>query len=356
MQAVLVLENGEKYYGTSFGAEVDAAGELIFYSAMSGYQEALCDPAHQNKLLVMTYPIIGSYGVNEEDGTKIQASAIIVKEYVDNPSNFRSEDTLAEMLKNQNVIGIYGIDTRAIVKKLRDGQRMRAAIIIGKEVDDYEVDLVMQCTPLDFGVMGVTEMFPKMYKPEGEVKHRIAIIDYGTKKSVIDILLSHGAEVTVFPPKVNAEDIKRLGFDGLIVCGGGGEMPDNLKRFAPCVKDALELGLPTLGIDMGHLVIAHVFGGKIDEMKKSHRSASCTVRDIELARVYPTQQSHVYEVNADKLPEGAVVSFVNQNDGTIEGLKYPEKNISTVQFYPDAYPKAYGTGYIYTEFLDSLKK
>lgn len=356
MQAVLVLENGEKFYGHSFGAETNVSGELIFYSAMAGYQEALCDPAHQNKLVIMTYPIVGSYGVNKLDGTNMCASALIVKEYVDYPSNFRSQGTLSEMMKEKGVVGISGIDTRALVKKLRSGERIRAVVAVGENLDFEEMEYVLMCTPLDFGVLGVTAGYPEVHKAKGDTKYRIAIYDFGTKKSVIEELCSLGAEVTVYPPKSDVEDIKRLNFDAMIISGGGGDLEDNINKYGPKVKEVLQLGLPTLGIDMGHLIIASVYGGKIDEMKKAHRSASCTVRDLNSGRVYPTQQSHVYEVNADKLPEGASVSFTNQNDGTIEGLKYKEKNISTVQFYPDSYPKEYGTGYVYTEFLDALKK
>ncbi|MBQ3951938.1 MAG: hypothetical protein II668_05170, partial [Oscillospiraceae bacterium] len=139
------------------------------------------------------------------------------------------------------------------------------------------------------------------------------------------------------------------------IAGGAGELEDSIKKYTERVKALIALGLPTLGVDMGHLMIAAALGGKIKQMDKAHRSASCTVRDIKASRVYPTQQSHVYEVCADALPEGAEVSFVCQNDGCVEGLDYPEKNIKTVQFYPDGYPKEYGTGYVYSEFLDSLK-
>ena len=356
MQAVLVLESGERFYGRSFGAEANAAGELVFYSAMAGYQEVLCDPAHQNKLVIMTYPMVGSYGVNEQDGTDFCATGLIVKEYVDYPSNFRSEGTLSELMKEKGVVGIEGIDTRALVKRLRNGDRIRAALIATDDKIDFEeVGFILECTPLDFGVLGMTGDFPEVYRPEGETKYRIALYDFGTKKSVINAFTSQGAEVTVYPPRSDVDNIARMNFDALIIAGGAGELEDSIKKYTERVKALIALGLPTLGVDMGHLMIAAALGGKIKQMDKAHRSASCTVRDIKASRVYPTQQSHVYEVCADALPEGAEVSFVCQNDGCVEGLDYPEKNIKTVQFYPDGYPKEYGTGYVYSEFLDSLK-
>ncbi|MBQ3378579.1 MAG: carbamoyl phosphate synthase small subunit [Clostridia bacterium] len=356
MQAVLVLESGERFYGRSFGAEKNAVGELVFYSAMAGYQEILCDPAHQNKLVIMTYPIIGSYGANEEDGMDFCATALVVKEYVDFPSNFRSERTLSDLMKEKGIVGIEGIDTRALVKRLRSGDRIRAAVLATDDKIDYEdVGFVLECTPLDFGVLGATGIFPEVYKPEGETKYRIALYDFGTKKSVIKAFTEKGAEITVYPPRSDVADIARMNFDAVIISGAAGELEENIKKYTGRVKELTELGLPMLGIDMGHLMIASALGGKTEQMKKPHRSASCTVRDNTISRVYPTQQSHVYAVSADALPEGAKASFICQNDGTIEGLDYPDKKIRTVQFYPDAYPKEYGTGYIYSEFLDSLK-
>ncbi|MBR2742853.1 MAG: carbamoyl phosphate synthase small subunit [Clostridia bacterium] len=356
MQAVLVLESGEKFFGRSFGAESNAAGELVFYSAMAGYQEVLCDPAHQNKLVIMTYPIIGSYGINELDGMDFQATALIVKEYMDDPSNFRSEGTLSDLLKEKGIVGISGIDTRALVKRLRGGDRIRAAVLATDEKIDYEdVGFVLECTPLDFGVLGVTGMYPETYRPDGETKYRIALYDFGTKKSVINAFTKAGAEVTVFPPRSDVSYIADMNFDALIIAGAGGELDENIKKYTERVKTLLDMGLPTLGIDMGHLMTASALGGKIIKMQKPHRSASCTVRDMEIGRVYPTQQSHIFAVSPDALPEGARVSFICQNDGTVEGLCYPDKNIKTVQFYPDEYPKEYGTGYVYSEFLDALK-
>jgi len=344
--AYLTLEDGTMYEGEAFGAMNDSIGEVVFNTGMTGYLEAFTDPACYGKIVMMTYPLIGNYGVNWEDpeSTKPQVKGIVAREICEVPSNWHSEGSLNDYLRRHNIMGIQGIDTRALTRKLRSEGTMRG-IITQRPPTPEQMEKV-RAYHLDNPAAAVTTQ--EVFNIPGNGL-RIAVLDYGLKASILSSLRRRGCDITVYPSWTKPEEILKEEFDGLLLSPGPGDPADNKVELENL--KGLVGKLPIFGICMGHSLMAMALDGKIKKLKYGHHGSNHPVKDLKKDRVYITSQNHGHAVDDENLPKGAVVSHRSWNDQTVEGLEYPELNAFTVQYHPEASPGPQDTGYLFDEFL-----
>lgn len=343
----LTLQNGKQFVGYRFGAEGDVVGELVFTTGMTGYIETLTDPSYYGQIVIQTFPLIGNYGVTpDNESKKTWVSAYIVREKCDTPSNFRSEGTIDEYLKQYGVVGIYGIDTRELTKIVREAGVMNASIT-SKPVKDMTaineykiVNAVKTVSATEVEYFG---------DPNGR---KIAVWDFGAKKNIIRSLTKRGCYCMKVPSTYTAEEILALNPEGLMLCNGPGDPAENTEIIENLRKLAGKL--PIFGICLGHQLFALAMGGKTKKMKYGHRGANQPVKCIESGRVYITSQNHGYEVVTESLEGVGKLSFYNANDGTCEGFDYPEINAFTVQFHPEACGGPHDAGYLFDKFMTNI--
>ena len=351
----LVFENGQAFEGERFGAETDALGELVFTTGMTGYVETLTDPSYAGRIVMRTYPLIGNYGVMREDfegGCFVRG--YVVREWCDAPSNFRMDCDLDTFLREQGVPGLCGVDTRQSTRILRNQGVMNAAIC-----DEMPADFAaLRKYRVKNAVAGVTCKRATVYPADGETKFKVALIDYGVKKSIARELRRRGCEVTVLPATVSAQDVLALKPDGIMLSNGPGDPTEN--AFAIRQIRKLLGRIPLFGICLGHQLTALAAGGKTYKLKFGHRGANHPVREIappgqprERLRTYITSQNHGYAVDSDSITEG-IVSFINANDGTCEGIDYPKLGAFTVQFHPEAHGGPEDTGFLFERFASMM--
>jgi len=333
-KAYLILENGKKYEGVGFGASGTSVGELVFTTGMTGCAESLTDPSYFGQIVIFTFPQFGNYGIARADmeSSGIHVRGVVVREQCDFPSNFRCELTVDEFLKEHNIVAISGVDTRELTQMIRDGGVMNA--VITTEEPDYPAEKLKDFRIRD-SVRGVSVTAPTVLEARGEEKHRVALLDYGAKKSIAENLAKRGCRVTVCPCGTPAETILAGGYDGLMLANGPGDPADNVYEIEQLRK--LLGKLPIFGICLGHQMLALAAGGKTVKMKFGHRGANQPVKDLETGRVYITCQNHGYAVDKDSLPACAKLRFANVNDGTCEGVDYPGLRAFTTQFHPEAH-------------------
>ena len=351
-KAYLILENGTIFEGKSFGASGEAVGEIVFTTSMTGYVETLTDPSYYGQIVVQTFPLIGNYGVMKDDfqSDRPQVKAYIVREWCQEPSNFRCEGDLDTFLKENNIVGLYGIDTRQLTKIVRESGVMNGKIVCegsGFSFDDlknYRITDAVKNTTCD-----------KEYtlEPEGEIKRRIVLYDFGTKRSIARQLLKRGCEVVVVPAFTSAERVAELAPDGIMLSNGPGDPADNTEIIAE-LKKLIEKDIPTFAICLGHQLYALAHGAKTEKLKYGHRGANQPVTDTETGRVYITSQNHGYAVVNDSLGDYAKVSFVNTNDGTCEGVKYVNEKAFSVQFHPEACGGPKDPGFLFDRFVEMI--
>lgn len=351
MKAQLVLENGRRFSGELFGCEKETVGELVFTTGMVGYQETITDPSFAGQLVVMTFPLIGNYGVNSEDNESEKAAmhALIVREKCDFPSNFRSEETLDDFLKKQGVVGLCGIDTRALTVILRDSGVMRAAIVTGDKSDE-EIKRMIDGLDNSDVIMRTTTKKKYVYS-EGK-KHNIAFIDMGVKEHILRELAKLDSKVTVFPANVSPEEIMAEKPDMVFISNGPGDPLD-----APGTVDTVRelIGkVPVCGICMGHQIIGLALGCKTKKLKFGHHGSNHPIKDCKTGHVFVTSQNHNYILS--DMPEGVVETFVNVNDGTCEGITHKTLPVQSVQFHPEAVPGPHDTRFLFTRFLGEEDK
>lgn len=354
MKAFLILEDGSRFTGEAFGAEGTYIGEVVFNTSMTGYQELLTDPTNAGQIVTMTYPLIGNYGVNEEDVTsdKICVKGLIAREFCDEPSNWRSVDFLDNYLKKNGVIGLKGIDTRELTRILREKGTMNGIITTDAGLEHEEcLNKIRNFKPGNLVGNVTTE---KMYHIPG-TGHKVAVLDYGVKGSLLNSLTKRNCDVYVFPANAEAEEILTVGPDGILLSNGPGN-PQDCKSQVDVVKKLLGK-LPVFGIGLGHQILALAMGGETTKLKYGHRGGNHPVKDLGKDRTYITAQNHGYVVSADKFDtESAVVTHINMNDNTVEGIKYIKIPAFGVQFHPEV-SSGYGdTGYLYNEFISMMDK
>lgn len=354
MKAYLILEDGTVFTGTSIGSEREVISEIVFNTSMTGYLEVLTDPSYAGQAVVMTYPLIGNYGICHQDmeSAKPWPDGYIVRELSRIPSNFRSEDTIQNFLKEHDIPGICGIDTRALTKILREKGTMNG-MITTKEYTDFSEPIKRM---KEYAVTGVVlkTTTKETYVLPGNGK-KVALMDYGAKRNIARSLNQRGCEVTVYPADTPAREVLAGKPDGIMLSNGPGDPKENAAIIEE-VKKLYESDVPIFAICLGHQLMALANGMDTHKLKYGHRGGNHPVKDLETGRVYISSQNHGYVVDTDNLdPTVAVPAFVNVNDSTNEGLKYVGKNIFTVQYHPEACPGPLDSGYLFDRFLKMME-
>ncbi len=349
MKAKLILENGMIFEGKSFGYPVDTVGEVVFNTGMTGYQELLTDPSYHGQIVVMTYPLIGNYGINTDDfeSAKVQACGFIVRELTELSSNFRSEMELNHFLKRHKVMGIEGIDTRALTLVLRNEGTMRGVITTG-ELSQEQLEAFYKSYDNSNAVFEVTSKIKKVVQPITPASTSVALMDFGAKSNIVRELVQRGAEVTLYPAETTAEEILSGGHDLVFLSNGPGN-PEDLTGVIDEIKKLMR-EIPIAGICLGHQLLALAGGGSTTRLKFGHRGCNHPVKDLVKDKVYITSQNHGYVV--DQMPEAFDVTHINVNDASIEGMKHQVLPIYSVQFHPEASPGPVESAYLFDEFLE----
>lgn len=351
-KAYLILENGTIFEGKGFGAVGETVGEIVFTTAMTGYLETLTDPSYYGQIVVQTFPLIGNYGVIPSDfeSSRPQVRGYIVRDQCQEPSNFRCEGVLDTFLKDNGIVGLYGIDTRALTRIVRESGVMNGKIVTEgtalsfADLRSYKIVDAVKNTTCDKETV---------YSPEGEVKRRVALYDLGAKRNICRELVKRGCEVTVVPAYTTAERIKELSPDGIMLSNGPGDPAENVEIIGE-IQKLCNMRIPTFGICLGHQLLALSQGAKTEKLKYGHRGANQPAAEQETGRVYITSQNHGYAVISSSLPEGARASFVNANDGTCEGVSYDYMPAFSVQFHPEACGGPLDTGFLFDRFISLI--
>ena len=375
MKAMLVLEDGRTFTGESFGAAGTRVGEVCFNTSMTGYQEVLTDPSYFGQIVAMTYPLIGNYGVNDEDGesTRAQVSGFVIEELSELPSSWRAQSSLPEYLAANGIIGIQGIDTRALTRHLRERGAMKACLT----TEDYSVEEAQRRASEGEGVIGMDFVkavtVPESYEwdPDDKdsrrwavarssgqvdeaavalppVRYHIVAYDYGLKRNILRRLRQHGFKVRVVPASTTAEDVLRFNPDGIFLSPGPGD-PSALDYVHRSVRELVGKR-PIFGICLGHQMLGHAFGGRTHKLKFGHHGGNQPVQDVKTGRVDITAQNHGFAVDADSLPAELEVTHINLNDGTVEGMRHRSLPVFSVQYHPEAAPGPHDALHFFEQF------
>ena len=356
-RAILVLEDGSVYEGLSFGSQIDAYGEVVFNTSMAGYQEILTDPSYAGQIVVPTYPLIGNYGINQKDieSKRIQVSGFIVREECHQPSHYLNEKTIHNYLAENNIPGIWGIDTRAITRKLRSIGVMMGKITTTKTPQqalneirnspDYDtVDFVQKVTtekPYDWETVTV------------DTAYKIVVLDCGLKYNILRSLSQLGCHVTAIPCTTPADEILKMQPDGILLSPGPGN-PDLLDYIVDTIKKLVGKK-PMMGICLGSQLIGRAFGASNFKLKFGHRGGNHPIKDLSDGRIYITAQNHGYALDPDTVRNGLEVSHINLNDGTVEGVRHRELPIFAIQYHSEASPGPLESMYLFEKYLEMVK-
>lgn len=338
--ATLILEDGARFEGTLFGHKGNAAGEVVFTTGMAGYQETMTDPACKGQILCMTYPLIGNVGVNDPDfeSEGVCCAGLIISELSDLPSNWQIKKTLEEYLDEQGVVGLSGVDTRALTRRLRTAGVMHGRIVADEAMEDAVRPAVHTCD--------------QAYEMDAEGNLTFAVLDLGVRRSVLKALQERGVNLKVYPADTDAKTILDGGCDAVLVSSGPGN-PQDYVQATGVVRTLME-NKPCLGIALGHQIMTLAMGGQVKKLLYGHHGSNLPVKDLEHSTCYVTAQHVGYTVDPDHLPEGAAVTHINSNDSTVEGLRYANGSVS-VQFYPDGGRGLYKTVDLYDEFIAAVR-
>ena len=345
----LILQDGQVFEGVRFGAETDTVGELVFTTGMCGYIETLTDPGYAGQIVMQTYPLIGNCGVIREDTEgPCSVKGYVVRECCDAPSNFRTDCDLDTYLKEQGVPGLCGVDTRELTRIIRENGVMNAAIR-----DEIPADL----TPIKtYAVTGMVEAVsrkePALHPAEGEERFRVSLVDYGVKRGTVQWLQKQGCAVTVLPAATSAEDILAAAPDGVMLSNGPGDPAENTYQIEQIRK--LLGKVPLFGMGLGHQLAALAAGGSTYKLKYGHHGANQPVRDLGGVHTYITSQNHGYAVDGGTVKLGKV-RYANANDGTCEGIDYPELKAFTVQFEPETCADPKDKAFLFDRFAELMK-
>jgi carbamoyl-phosphate synthase small subunit len=365
MRAALVLKDGTVLQGLGFGAKAERMGELVFNTSMTGYQEALTDPSYGGQILLMTYPLVGNYGTNETDqeSGKIHASGFVIRELSEDAEHRSSKRTLDAFLKEHNVPGICGIDTRYVVRHIRDKGVMPAILATSDREADLNPKKLLERLEFDYSsidfVSKVTTKQPKVFGKEAGreaargtgKKKRIALIDYGVKMGIVRRLVALGCEVHMLPSFSTAKDVRALEPDGIMLSNGPGD-PAILTDAHKTIRE-LEGYRPIFGVCLGHQLLAHAFGGDTYKLKFGHRGSNHAVLDLRAKKVAITTQNHGFAVG--KVPAGFELTHINVNDRSVEGMSNDAKQIFSVQYHPEASPGPHDSFGLFDRFMKMIR-
>ena len=372
MEAILVLEDGTVFRGAAAGAEGEARGEVVFNTAMMGYQEVLTDPSYSGQIVTMTCPEIGNYGVSTEDveSRAPQVAGFIIRDESPVASNWRSEMTLREYLVANRIVAISDIDTRALTRQLRSGGVMRGVIATGAALDtDALVERARSIPPMEGSdlVRGVTSKeafdWPQEDPDEFGValdrlptrRLKIAAYDFGMKWNILRRLSAHGCDVRVFPATTPAAELLATHPDGIFLSNGPGD-PAPLTYAIENARTLVASNVPVFGICLGHQILGLAMGGSTFKLKFGHRGANHPVKQLSTGKIEITSQNHGFAVDPQSLPSDVEVTHVNLYDGTVEGLKHKTQPVFCVQYHPEASPGPHDADYLFSQFLDEMEK
>ncbi len=352
MKAFLILEDGTVFTGTSIGSTREMISEIVFNTSMTGYLEVLTDPSYAGQAVVMTYPLIGNYGITPDmESKKAWPDGYIVRELSRMPSNFRSEGTIQRFLKSHDIPGIAGIDTRALTKILREKGTMNGMITTNAGYDLKTILPRLKAYTVGDVVSKVTCQEKSMLAGDGM---KVALLDLGAKNNIAKSLNDRGCEVTIYPSHTSAEEIISSNPDGIMLSNGPGD-PSVCTSIIEEIKKLYHTDIPIFAICLGHQLMALATGASTYKLKYGHRGGNHPVKDLETNRVYISSQNHGYAVDTDSVDKTvARPAFVNVNDGTNEGLSYVGKHIFTVQFHPEACPGPQDSGYLFDRFISMM--
>ena len=353
MKAFLILEDGTVFSGTSIGSTKDMISEIVFNTSMTGYLEVLTDPSYAGQAVVMTYPLIGNYGITPDmESKKAWPDGYIVRELSRMPSNFRCEGTIQDFLASQDIPGIAGVDTRALTKILREKGTMNGMITTREDYDLQEIIPKLKAYSVGDVVSEVT--CSQSYVLEGQGP-KVALMDFGAKNNIIRSLQNRGCEVVVYPADTPAEVIINSNPDGIMLSNGPGD-PASCETIIQETKKLYDSDIPIFAICLGHQLMALANGGDTEKMKYGHRGGNHPVKDLKTGKVYISSQNHGYVVKDGSVDRNiAEVAFMNVNDKTVEGLHYLNKNILTVQFHPEACPGPVDSNFLFDEFMNMME-
>ncbi len=354
MKAIIALEDGTIFEGSSFGASGERTGEIVFNTSMMGYQEILTDPSYKGQIVAMTYPLIGNYGVNKEDYESIRPfmEGFVVKECSQVTSNWRAQDSLINFLKKHNVMGIEGIDTRALTKHIRDKGAMKAVI----STECLDKSFLVEKAKKSLSLIGrdlVKEVAAqKPYEWEKKGKYKVVVIDCGVKYNILRELALHDCAVKVVPAKTKAADILKLKPDGLLISNGPGD-PQGVPYVIETARHLLDK-LPIFGICLGHQILSLAMGGKTYKLKFGHRGGNHPVKDLKTNKIIITVQNHGFCVDIESLNKEVEMTHINLNDRTLAGIRHKKLPVFSVQFHPEASPGPQDAQYLFKEFIDLI--
>ena len=352
MKAFLILEDGTVFTGTSIGSTREVISEIVFNTSMTGYLEVLTDPSYAGQAVVMTYPLIGNYGITPDmESRKPWPDGYIVRELSRTASNFRCQGTIQDFLKEHDIPGIAGIDTRALTKMLRDKGTMNGMITTKEDYNVEEIIPRLKAYHTGREVDKVTCTEKSVLKGKGK---KVALLDLGAKNNIAQSLNKRGCEVTIYPAHTPAEEILAAKPDGIMLSNGPGD-PKACEDIIQEIKKLYDSDVPIFAICLGHQLMALATGADTYHLKYGHRGGNHPVKDLKTNRVYISSQNHGYAVDTNTLDEKvAKPAFVNVNDGTNEGLEYVGKNIFTVQFHPEACPGPQDSAYLFDRFIEMM--
>jgi carbamoyl-phosphate synthase small subunit len=358
-KATLVLEDGRIFEGTSFGVPGERYGEVVFNTGMTGYQEVLTDPSYEGQIVVMTYPLIGNYGINEKDSESrsIWLEGFVINELCRKPSNWRSEKDLDSFLKEYNIMGIEGIDTRALTKHIREAGAMKAVI----STIDQDIQSLIEKVKVSPDLIGrdlvreVTCEKPYIMAEKGDI--HVVVLDYGLKYSILEQLINVGCRITIVPAYTTAGDVMKLRPDGVLLSNGPGD-PAAVTYAVDTVRDLLDIGtLPIFGICLGHQLIGLALGGNTYKLKFGHHGENHPVKDMITGKIDITVQNHGFCVDIASLDKETIeITHMNLNDNTLEGMRHRELPLFSVQFHPEAGPGPHDARHLFGRFVDLMKK
>lgn len=357
MKGYLVIEDGTIYKGEIFGAYGERFGELIFNTSMTGYQEIIYDPSYKGQIVVMTYPLIGNYGVNSEDieSYKIHLEGFVVKEKSRIYSNWRAEKSLEKLFEENGIIGIEGVDTRRITEIIRDKGAQKAGIFAGEHSPEEMLEKVKN-SPSLIGRDLVKEVIrekPYIWKNEG--KYKVVVIDCGVKYNILRLLSKYDLKVVVYPANFSYHEIIKENPDGILISNGPGD-PEPLKYIIENVSNLIER-YPVFGICLGHQILGQVFGGKTYKLKFGHHGANHPVKDLKTGKIYITVQNHGFCVDINTIKDPNIeITHINLNDYTLEGIEHKKLPVFSVQFHPENAPGPRDAEYLFEKFYKFVEK
>ena len=352
----IVLEDGSQYYGYGFGSNSERICEIVFNTSMVGYQEIVSDPSYTYQMVVMTYPLIGNYGITDDDfETKLPTiGGLVVRDYNDMPSNFRYTKTLSELMSENNIPGIYGVDTRKITRSIRDLGSRKVLITDADTSIDDAMELI-KTTEIPNNAVSRVSCKKKWYSRTSSHKYNIVAIDCGIKLNIKRSLNKRGCNVTVVPYNTTAEEIEFMKPDGVFLSNGPGN-PEDVTEVIETVKK-LKGKFPIFGICLGHQIISLAYGAKTYKLKFGHRGGNHPVKNLLTGKIEITSQNHSYAVDADSVKDTPLeITHMNILDNTVEGVEYRKDNIFSVQYHPESAPGPQDSGYLFDKFLDNIKE